>query len=101
MDQALGAAVGRIDSLQAELASVKAEVATSKQNTDYNRHKNSLVIDGKKLYVEPIKDGKGFVKWSESFLRWVKCENPKLKELYEHAGKAKHPINISECPAEW
>ena len=101
LDQALQAANGKIDALQIELTATKQEVADAKKGQGSAQKKFSLIMDGKKLYPDALKDGKGFVKWSESFLRWVKCENPDLKELFSHAGRAKHPIALVQCPPEW
>ena len=58
-------------------------------------------MDGKKLYPEALKDGKNFVKWAETFIRWLKCEDTRLKDIFVQAGKAKHPIELKECPEEW
>ena len=96
LDQALQTANGRMDALQAELAVVKGSGGQGG-----NRYNKSLIMDGKKLYPEALKDGENFIKWSESFLRWLKCESPDLKALFVHAGKSKHPIALSQCPQQW
>ena len=101
LDRALQAANNRINVLQTELTTAKVDVEAMKAGNQATRGKNSLVMDGKKLYPEPIRDGKTFVKWSESFLRWVKCENVELKDLFTQAGRAKHPIKLEECPERW
>ena len=101
LDQALAASNARINTLVTELANTQTEVGRLRQAPSQGDKKHSLVKDGKKLYPDALKDGKGFVKWSEGFLRWVKCEDSGLKELFVQAGKSKHPIAISQCPEKW
>ena len=67
--------------MEKELADVK------KSGDNGGRQKHSLITDGK-----------NFVKWSEGFMRWVKREHPQLLDLFAHAARAKHPIDLRQCP---
>ena len=62
LDQALQTAASRIETLETELQEVNSRGGRE-------QNKQSIIMDGKKLYPEHLKDMKKFVRWSESFLR--------------------------------